>query len=260
MFQSAGESLNFNPHLHGIISGGVFDRDGNFHEIRFMNTEKLGTLFMHKVLLKLKRLGLIDDGVITQILSQEHSGFSAWWGEPLLATDESYRLFLARYIDRGPVAESRIRIEDGIVTYETEKDPSLYEFEPLEFLARLTPHIPKKWESTTRYYGWYSHRQRGERKKRQVPDFATIQPLPLERKKASRTWAALIKRVFEVDPLLCPKCGGRMHIKSFMTNPQEIARLLKNLGVSPFEKPEPIWNRGPPQKELALEPLLDSDS
>lgn len=78
VFQSAGESLNFNPHLHGIIIGGVFDGHGSFHEIWFMNTEKLSSLFMHKVLSKLKRLGLIDDGVILQILSQEHSGFSAW--------------------------------------------------------------------------------------------------------------------------------------------------------------------------------------
>ena len=71
-----------------------------------------------------------------------------------MTTDESCQLSLARYIDRGPVAESRISIEEGIVTYETAKGPKLYEFEPLEFLARLTPHIPKKWESTTRYYGW----------------------------------------------------------------------------------------------------------
>lgn len=124
---------------------------------------------------------------------------------------------------------------------------------------RLTPHIPKKWESTTRYYGWYSHRQRGERRKRQIQDFASTQLEPLERKKASRTWAALIKRVFEVDLLLCPKCGGRMQIKSFITDPNEIARLLTNLGVSPFEKPEPVRGRGPPQSELTLEPTTESD-
>jgi hypothetical protein len=30
------------------------------------------------------------------------------------------------------------------------------------------------------------------------------------------TWAALIKAVYEVDPLKCPKCGGTMKIVSFV--------------------------------------------
>ena len=29
-------------------------------------------------------------------------------------------------------------------------------------------------------------------------------------------WAALIKRVYEVDPLCCPQCGGTMAIVSFI--------------------------------------------
>ena len=258
VFQSAGESLNFNPHLHGIVTGGVFDAQGRFHEVRFMSVEKLTVLFMHRVLSALKKLGLIDDIVTTQLLSQLHSGFSAWWGEAVVPTDESHRLFLARYIDRGPVAESRITIEDGIVTYLTERDPRTHEFEPLDFLARLTPHIPKKWESTTRYYGWYSHRARGERKKRQIPDCASSQLEPLERKKASRTWAALIKKIFEVDPLVCPKCGGKMHIKGFITDPYEIGRLLQNLSIPACTSPEAI--RGPPGGEMHFEPLPEADS
>jgi hypothetical protein len=108
--------------------------------------------------------------------------------------------------------------------------------------------------------GGSSHRQRGERRKLQIPDFASSQLEALERKKASRTWAALIKRVFEVDPLVCQKCGSTMKIKSFITNQHEIVRLLANLGVSPFERPEPIRGRGPPQSELILEPTPESDS
>jgi hypothetical protein len=30
------------------------------------------------------------------------------------------------------------------------------------------------------------------------------------------TWAMLIKRVYEVDPLQCPCCGGQMKIVSFI--------------------------------------------
>jgi hypothetical protein len=30
------------------------------------------------------------------------------------------------------------------------------------------------------------------------------------RSRASQTWAMLIQRVFEFDPLVCAKCGGTM--------------------------------------------------
>ncbi len=63
-------------------------------------------------------------------------------GDAISSYDDSFRLFLARYIDRGPVAATRISIDGSMVTYITEKDPKTYEFSPLEFLARLTPHIP----------------------------------------------------------------------------------------------------------------------
>ena len=38
-------------------------------------------------------------------------------------------------------------------------------FTALDFLAELTQHIPNKGEHLVRYYGWYSHRQRGIRAK-----------------------------------------------------------------------------------------------
>jgi len=257
--QTAGESLNFNSHIHGICSDGVFDPQGNFQPLGALSTEKLAALFCHKILAALQARNLIADGVVAQMLSQKHTGFSAWWGEQIPPGDEGYRLFLARYIDRGPVVSSRIEIDGDIVTYRTEKDQLTHEFSPLEFLARITPHIPNKWESTVRYYAHYSHRARGARKKRAAAlSTPVILPLPNEQnRKASRAWASLIKRVFEVTPLLCPKCGSRMRIKSFITDPHEVKRLLDNLGIPPFIKPQPIDGVGPPDTEfLRLQPSL----
>jgi hypothetical protein len=248
--QSAGESLNFNPHLHGCISSGSFDESGNFHPVGKLDTAKLSELFMHKVLSAFKALGLITDTIIAQITSQKHSGFSVWVGEEIAPGDASYRLFLGGYIDRGPVANSRIELAEDIVTYRTDKDNQTHEFSPLEFLARLTPHIAKKWESTVRYMGYYSHRARGARKKRAEqtnPQPVTILPLPEEQqKKASKAWAVLIKRVFELNPLLCERCGSAMKIKEFITDPKKVKRLLESLGIPPIIKPEPIKANAPP--------------
>ena len=37
-------------------------------------------------------------------------------------------------------------------------------FDPLDFLAEVSAHIPDAHEKTTIFYGWYSHRTRGYRK------------------------------------------------------------------------------------------------
>jgi hypothetical protein len=38
--------------------------------------------------------------------------------------------------------------------------------------------------------------------------------------RSSQAWAMLIKRVYEVDPLCCPECGGQMKVISFIEPPQ----------------------------------------
>jgi hypothetical protein len=84
-------------------------------------------------------------------------------------------------------------------------------------------------EHLVRYYGWYSHRQRGIRKTREQSaqaesDSLTIDCSALEVQDSSTgggsesmsTWAMLIKRVYEVDPMECPCCGGQMKFVSFI--------------------------------------------
>ena len=48
-------------------------------------------------------------------------------------------------------------------------DGSLH-LDPLESLAALTDHIPDKGQHLVRFYGWYSNKNRGLRKKRSSPD------------------------------------------------------------------------------------------
>ncbi len=48
--------------------------------------------------------------------------------------------------------------------------------------------------------------------------------------KASASWARLIHKIFEVDPLLCPNCGKAMKIIAFITSHQEIKKILKHIG------------------------------
>ena len=66
-------------------------------------------------------------------------------------------------------------------------------------------------------------------------------PCSAERRRLRRGWAQLIRRVYEVDPLLCP-CGATMRILSFLTDPPVVRQILRHLESQGVERP-----RGPPR-------------
>ncbi len=73
-------------------------------------------------------------------------------------------------------------------------------YDPLDFLAEVTQHIPNKGEHQIRYYGFYSNKMRGlQLKKMHKPEQTPgiDEPDTPDRRKCRMTWAALIKCVFE---------------------------------------------------------------
>jgi hypothetical protein len=44
-----------------------------------------------------------------------------------------------------------------------------------------------------------------------------------------KNWARLIQKIYETDPLVCPKCRGTMHIISSIEDPSVIRAILKHL-------------------------------
>ncbi len=66
-------------------------------------------------------------------------------------------------------------------------------------------------------------------------------------------WADLLKRVFEVDALRCPGCGGRMRLLAAITEPGVARRILDCLSLS-SRAPPPT-----PATELGLGPFVGCD-
>ena len=67
----------------------------------------------------------------------------------------------------------------------------------------------------------------------------------------------MILKVYEVDPMVCPKCGGTMKIIAFITTVQSdvIRRILEHLGVStvvPRAHGPPEWLERRQQEERAV--------
>ena len=56
-------------------------------------------------------------------------------------------------------------------------------------------------------------------------------PIDPDRRALRRMWAALIRRICEVDPLVCPRSGGTMRIIAFITEPRVIGTILRHLAA-----------------------------
>lgn len=54
----------------------------------------------------------------------------------------------------------------------------------------------------------------------------------------SRGWDEMIRRVYEIDPLLCPRCGGKMRVIAFVEEPKVIDKVTKPLKLT-FEAERP---------------------
>lgn len=267
---TAGSLLNWHPHIHAIaLDGGVLD-DGSFAQLPTVDTELLQEFFAEKVFAFLLEAELLDQDTVDSMKSWEHSGFNFYAGEPIGSDDKTARLFLARYLKKAPLALERLSIDESgaepIVRYTKPlddiepNDEMLKSFSPMEFLAELSCHIPRVFEQTTRYFGEYSPRARGA--KRREERFQKLlqnnfQPLdsPLPARPPAQSWARCMKLVFEVDPLLCPKCGSTM--KSFLHSPSEVERLCKHLGLVSWRAPPELWHRSQATEKIWLDDSQD---
>ena len=50
---------------------------------------------------------------------------------------------------------------------------------------------------------------------------------------APLTWAQRLKRVFNIDITLCPRCGGTMRVIADITNPDIIQKILDHIEAQP---------------------------
>lgn len=50
-----------------------------------------------------------------------------------------------------------------------------------------------------------------------------------ERAALRRRWANLVRRVYETDPLVCPRCGSEMRVIGFISDPRVVRRIVDHL-------------------------------
>jgi len=242
--QTFGDRANFHPHVHAVVTRGGWTGSGEWVPVPYVDERAAEKLFRHKVLGMLRRRGLLSPERIELLLSWKRSGFSVH--NRVYAHPDDGRDFeaLVRYMMRSPVSLSRLRFTPGgkEVLYARKGGHDAAEpgegerIDAEDFIARVLVQIPDPRRHVVRYYGAYSNRARGQRRKAQAQLEGNgsgelegpLPPTP-ERAALRRRWANLIRRVYEVDPLVCPRCGAEMRVIGFITEAKVITRILDHV-------------------------------
>lgn len=162
---------------------------------------------------------------------------------------------ICRYALRPALAEARItRTPDGEVAVQLRRPwadgTTALVFTPSAFLARVAVLVPRPRVNLVLYHGVLAPRAAWRRGvvPQPVPP-ATESPTPAtagpERCRRGWRWADLMRRVFAVDVLACPQCGGTLRLVATLEASDTTRRILRHLGL-PTEVPAPVPARAPP--------------
>lgn len=272
--QTFGELAHWHPHVHALVTDGAFASSGALKPLPEVPAGVFAEVWRTKVFTLLRQAGCINSRAVWVMRSWKHSGFSVDRSVRIHGNQRDAVDRIVQYMVRCPFSLERVvRVTpDGKVVYRTEKAecrPFAFEaregtgkastvvrnfeiFEPLDFIAEITQHIPDPGEHLVRYYGWYSNKGRGLRAKQgrqaqgpaadSAPGIPQQSPANPGTRRRRMRWAELIRRVYEVDPLLCPKCGNTMKIIAFIERRGQAAtveKILRHCG---------LWTDPPPSR------------
>ena len=254
VIQTFGDRINFHPHIHVLMTEGGTAPNGAFHHVNRFHDEVIQEIFTHEVFSMLLRKKLIGLSLVQKILNWRHTGFNVHSKVRVETRSEAERV--GKYMIRPLLSLKRLFFDEtaGKVRYQHSRHGSQEEqMDYLEFIARVTSHIPDKGQVMIRYYGLYSNAHRGKmRKAGTQPSY----PLIIEDGPdyvPAKGWAEMIRKVYEVDPLLCPSCGGRMSVVSFIEEPKTIDRIIRHLELT-FEAERP-----PPPRHVQQDLLMAAE-
>ncbi len=173
---------------------------------------------------------------------------------------------LCRYLLRPPLADDRLQLlGDGRVRVQLKRawsDGTTHLlFEPVELLEKLAALTPRPAINLVIYHGMLAPHARWRPDVvaygRPEGDPATVPDETLGTGKAGRpgaarprywTWAALMRRAFDLDVLRCPRCAGRMELIATIDDPAVIHRILAHLGLpGARDGPEAAPSVSPPR-------------
>jgi len=283
--QRFGGALNLHPHVHAVVSDGVFDVRTNAVGLKALSFTRMSAptakqtaaiieRIRKKLIRRIYRTGRLPPEAAADMLTWKNSGFSLHTEVCIENRDRDGLERLLGYCSRPGMSQARViySAKTNTVIYRTEPKAGkseLLTMTPLEFMRRWGLLMPPPNKNLIRYYGALAPRSPLRKllvaKAVKETDRVALQEKVDKLKKKANSWAACLARVFEVFPLVCPKCKIEMKPVAVILNDKELVRLLTHLG-QPFEfpvfKPAPktsLYSNtcGPPDDDCQLNPQAD---
>jgi hypothetical protein len=165
-------------------------------------------------------------------------------GLPIAAEDRDALERLVRYIGRPPLSSKRLsELEDGRLCLRLKRawddGTSFFLFRPEQLLGRLAAIVPHPSSHLVHYFGVLAPHAKwrpwvvpeGEPELAGV-DLGLVRPA---RRSSWIPWSVLLARVFGVDILRCPRCGGTMQVRAVVETMETAQKLLEEVLEQPYQ-------------------------
>lgn len=218
-----GRPLEWNPHIHCLISEGGCSDDGFWRVVKHFNYTLLRRSFQTALLNELElRIGPSFKKTKADIYRRDKNGFYVY-AKPNLCHTHTVIKYISRYLGRPVIALKRIDSYNGeVVTfhYNRHEDNALVEetIPALDFIHLLIQHIPEKQFKMTRYYGLYARHRK--------TDQFLYKAIPKSKHRMMRSftkWRNDILLSFGYDPLNCPNCNHEMILMELHFNRHRVS-------------------------------------
>lgn len=214
-----GSKLEFNPHVHMVVTMGGITKDGKWQLYDYLPYGMLRKYWQNAVL-KLIRRTLTEwekrrvQKKLQAAYTNNAEGFYVHAPKRSRINTKELLKYISRYMKRGPIALDRILMYDGeeVLFQYHDKRTNTKESQWMTaegFIGALIRHIPGKNFKTIRRYGIYSCRIKALMKKVMAQYQALMHKLVVnaQRRSKPKKWQERIHEEFGEDPLKCKDCG-----------------------------------------------------
>lgn len=224
-----GRDMKRNVHMHLSTTTGGLSEDNKQWKKLFFHQATLMRMWRFRIIKLFREAHKQSNLVIPPLIQQQLNDNNQF--EQLLnrlyrktwivncakpSSDHKHNVnYLGRYTKRPPIAESKLRHYDGTeVTFKyldhTTKTYRNFTMSIEQFIARFIQHIPDIGFRMIRYYGFLANRVRGTL----LPLVYQLLGQTVNKEKPAPTYAQLMMKNFNVNPLVCILCGKPLQLVS----------------------------------------------
>lgn len=218
-----GRPLEWNPHIHCLITEGGFSDDGFWRVVKHFDYSYLRKAFQTALLNEMEsKIGPAFKKTKAAIYRKDKNGFYVY-AKPNLCDPHTVVKYISRYLGRPVIALKRIDSYDGenvTFHYNRHEDNAFVSktVSALDFISLLIQHIPESHYKMTRYYGLYARHRETDKSLHRIVHKSRHTLI-----RSFSKWKNNILISFGYDPLCCPNCNSTMALTDIYYNHQRVS-------------------------------------